>query len=225
MSGSLYQKAKEQAPTAAVDFETAITFVKEHARTSFVETVELHLNLGVDPGKSDQMVRGTVVLPGGAATQKRVAVFTTDVTQQAAATAAGAAIVGGEELVAQVVKEEKLEADIVIATPEMMPKIARAARILGPQGLMPNPKTGTVTPDPASAVKELAAGKLSFKMDQHGNIHEAIGKVDWEQTRLVDNAIAILEAVKKARPATTKGELIRSVTIASTMGPGIRVAV
>ena len=224
MSSKAYQAVKEQVPAEAIDVVTAVAFIKEHARKSFAETVEMHIKLGIDVEKSDQFVRGTVVLPAGAAKQKRVAVFTADSEQQDAATKAGATIVGGEELVKQVVADGKLDADITVATPEMMPKIAPAARVLGPQGLMPNPKTGTVSDKPADVVAELAAGKLSFKMDQLGNIHEAIGKTDWEADKLAANGKALLEAVRQARPSTAKGEFIKTVTLATTMGPGVRVS-
>lgn len=212
-------------PTGLQDVATAVTLLQKQARKSFDETIELHLRLGVDTSKSDQMVRGNVQLPGGAAKQKVVAVFAMDVQLQDAAKKAGATIVGGEELVKQVLAEGKLDADIVVATPDMMPKIAPAARVLGPQGLMPSPKTGTVTPDPATVVAELLAGKLSFKMDQLGNIHEAVGKCSWEAEKIISNVQALVAAVKQVRPTGMKGELIKSVTLASTMSPGIKITV
>ena len=224
MAGKKYRQAKEQAPKEAVDLDTAVAFIKEHARQGFKETVELHVRLGINPSKSDQMVRGGVVLPAGAPKQKRVVVFASSPAAQAAAKEAGASLVGGEELVDQVSKEGKLDADVAVATPDMMAKIARVARVLGPQGLMPNPKTGTVSPKPADVVKELLAGKLSFKMDQLGNIHEAIGKADWDVERIVANGRALIDAIRSARPATAKGEFIRSVTLSSTMGPGVKVS-
>ncbi|MAF81284.1 50S ribosomal protein L1 [bacterium] len=225
MAGKTYNAQKEKVPTQALDTAVAIAWLKEHGRSSFAETVELHIHLGINIEKSEQFVRGTVTLPGGAAKQKRVAVFTSDEKQQAAATKAGATIVGGEELVKQVLAEGKLAADITVATPDMMPKIAPAARVLGPQGLMPNPKTGTVSDDPAGVVAELAAGKLSFKMDQLGNLHEAVGKTDWDADKIEANVRAVVDAVAKARPAAAKGEFIKSITLATTMGPGVRVSV
>jgi large subunit ribosomal protein L1 len=224
MHGKIYKATKEKAPTTLVDLATAVAFLKEQARKNFDETVELHINLGVDPQKSDQMVRASVQLPSGPAKQQRVAVFA-EAPEQAKAKEAGATIVGGEELIENVAKAGSLDADIVIATPAFMPKIAKVARILGPQGLMPNPKTGTVTPDPAAVVRELQGGKLSFKMDQLGNIHLSVGKISWDAEKIQANIQALVDVVKAARPKTMKGQLIRSCTIATTMSPGIKVAV
>ena len=223
--GKVYEKTKKEVPAEAVDISTAVGFLKEHARKSFDETIELHVHLGINVGKSDQMVRGQVALPSGAAKNKRVAVFTADAKQKQAALAVGAAMAGGEELVAQIAEKGSLDADIAVATPEMMPKIAKVARILGPKGIMPNPKTGTVSPEPAATVKELMGGKVSFKTDTLGNIHEAVGKASWEADKVVANIQALLEAIKHARPATMKGQLIKNVTLASTMSPGVRIVV
>jgi large subunit ribosomal protein L1 len=224
MRGKLYKAVKEKTPQQVVDLETAVAFLKEHARSTFDETVEIHVLLGVQPQKSDQMVRGSVVLPHGTPKKKRIAVFTDDTALQKAAKDAGAKIVGGDDLIADVQSNGALEADVTVATPNMMPKIARIAKILGPKGLMPNPKTGTVTPDVAKAVQELAGGKVAFKMDQLGNIHEAVGKVSWDAKKIQENTAALLEAVRASRPATQKGEFIRSVTVKSTMSPAVRIA-
>lgn len=220
----LYQKTKAAAPKAAVDVSAAVTFLKDHARKTFDETIELHVHLGIDVSKSEQMVRGQVVLPSGSAKSKRIAVFVADSALKKAAEAAGATLVGGEELIAAIAEKGSLDADVAVATPDMMIKIAKVARILGPEGLMPNPKTGTVTPDPATAVQELMGGKVSFKMDQLGNIHEPVGKASWEAEKIVANITALIEAVKQARPAGIKGQLIKTVTVASTMSPGVRIA-
>lgn len=225
MPSKAKQALQALVPKEVVDVQTAIAFIKEHARKTFEETIEVHIRLSVDTSKSDQMVRGSVTLPGGAAKQKTIAVFSLDAATREQATAAGASIVGGEELVKQVIEQGSLDADIVVATPDMMPKLAPAARVLGPQGLMPSPKTGTVTADPATVVAELLAGKLSFKMDQLGNIHEAVGKTGWDTDKIVANIEAIVEAVKQARPEGAKGELIKSITLASTMGPGVKITV
>lgn len=218
----LYQKTKNVLPKEAVDLETAINFLKAHARSSFDETIEIHIHLNIGPSQSEHAVRGQVVLPGGAPKNKRVAVFVADSAQAKAAQEAGATIVGGEELIAKIAERGSLDADITVASPDLMPKIATIARILGPKGLMPNPKTGTVSPQPAKVVQELLHGRLSFKMDALGNIHEAIGKASWEAARITANATAIIEAVKQARPPAFKGQLIKAVTLASTMSPGIR---
>ena len=223
MRGKTYRAVKEKAPVEVVDISTGVTFVKEHARAKFDETVELHIRLGIDASKSDQMVRGSVVLPSGAPKQLRIAVITDDSAKQKAAKEAGATLVGGEELIADIIAKGDLDADVTIAAPNMMPKIAKAAKILGPKGLMPNPKTGTVTPDVEAAVKELAAGKLSFKMDSLGNIHEAVGKVSWDVQKIVDNIEAVIDAVRGAKPSGQKGEFLKSVVVSTTMGPGVRV--
>ncbi|MEX1997874.1 MAG: 50S ribosomal protein L1 [Candidatus Andersenbacteria bacterium] len=223
MRSKRYKTVQEKAPAQAVDLTTAVAFLREHARPNVDETIEVHIHLGVDPTKSDQIVRASVTLPAGAPKAKKIAVFADD-AEQATAQQAGAAIVGGEELIAAVVKSGQLKADVVVATPAMMPKIAKIARTLGPQGLMPNPKTGTVSADPASVVRELLGGKLSFKMDQLGNIHEAVGKTSWETDQIVKNVTAVLEAVRQAKPSAVKGRLIKNCTLKSTMSPGIRVA-
>jgi len=224
MRGKTYKAIKEKAPKEAVAVTEAVAFIKENARKSFDETVEVHVRLGIDPEKSDQMVRGSVDLPGGAAKAKRIAVITSDETEQKAAQDAGAQVVGGKELIDKIAKEGKIDADIVVATPDMMPEIAKVARVLGPQGLMPNPKTGTVSPKPGSVVKELLAGKLSFKMDQLGNIHEAVAKTSWEAPKIEQNVTALLGAIRAVRPTTMKGKLIMGVSLKSTMGPAVKVS-
>lgn len=224
MRGKTYRAVKEKAPVEVVDLSTGVTFVKENARAKFDETIELHIRLGVDASKSDQMVRGSVTLPNGAAKQIKIAVITDDTAKQKEAKEAGATIVGGEDLIADITAKGDLDADVTIASPNMMPKIARVAKVLGPKGLMPNPKTGTVTPDVVSAVKELSAGKISFKMDSLGNIHESVGKVSWDIEKIVDNIEAVLDAVKAAKPSAQKGEFLKSIVVSSTMGPGIRVS-
>lgn len=223
MRSKAYTAIKENMPTQAVDVETACATVKKNARNKFDETIELHVHLGIDPKKSDQMVRGNVNLPAGTSKNLRIAVLAEGENERNAAQEAGAALTGGEELIEQIEAAGGLDAQIVIATPGMMPKIAKVAKILGPKGLMPNPKTGTVTPDPATAVKELSAGKVAFKMDQLGNIHLAVGKASWEAEKLVQNTQAALTAIKEARPTGAKGQLIKSITLKSTMSPAIRV--
>lgn len=208
----------------AVDVTTAITWLKEHARQTFDETVELHVRLGVDPAKSDQLVRGSVVLPSGLVSTQRVAVITDDIASYEALTAAGAVLIGGDDLLKQIETDGTIAADIVVATPAVMSKVAKVAKILGPKGLMPNPKTETVTDDPVTAVKELAAGKLSFRMDQLGNIHVAVAKVSWDTDKATANVDAILAALKQLRPAAAKGEFLRSVTVCTTMSPAVRIS-
>lgn len=224
MHGKTYRAVKEKAPTQAVDITTAAAFIKEHARAKFDETVELHVHLGIDASKSDQMVRGSVVFPHGTPKKKRIVVFTDDAALQEAAKQAGAEVAGGEDLIAEIEESGSLDADITIAAPNMMPKVARVAKILGPKGLMPNPKTGTVTPDVAKAVQELSAGKVAFKMDQLGNIHEAVAKASWDTEKIVENTTALIDAIRAVRPAVQKGAFLQSVTLVSTMGPGIKVS-
>lgn len=222
--GKIYQEIKKSAPVEAVDLKTAISFIKDHARKTFNETIEIHVHLGINPEKSEQTVRGTVVMPSGAPKSKRIAVFVEDEKQQEAVKQAGAVLAGADKLIKDIERDKNLDVDIVVATPDMMPKIAKIARILGPKGLMPNPKTGTVDPDPTKVVKELMGGKLSFKMDQGGNIHEAVGRASWDLAKIEANVVALIEAIQVARPVTMKGQLIKTVTLSSTMGPGIKVS-
>lgn len=222
MRSKAYQSLKEQVPTEPVDISTAVAFLKENSRSSFDETVEVHIHLGIDPSKSDQTVRGTAQLPAGAVKQQSIVVFTDDAKLQKELTEPGV-ISGGQELIDQIVQDGSLNADITIATPDMMPCVAQAAKILGPNGLMPNPKTGTVTPDPASAVKALQSGQVSFKMDQQGNIHAAVGKISWEQDKIIANTGEFIKAVINARPAAAKGEFIHTISLTSTMSPAVRL--
>lgn len=224
MRGKNYRNIKEAAPAEPVDLPAAISFLKEHARASFDETVELHIHLGVDPEKSDQAVRGTVQLPAGPPKRQRVVVFTDDSSQQQAAQVAGAAQVGGEELIESIIQTSRLDADVTIATPKMMPKVARAAKILGPKGLMPNPKNGTVTDSPVEVLQQLLGGKVAFKMDQQGNLHLAVGKASWAADKIIANISTALQAVREARPAAAKGEFIRSANVKTTMSPAVRLA-
>ena len=223
MAGKKYRQLKEKMSTQIVDLASAVALLKQNPSAKFDETVEVHINLGVDHEKSDQMVRGSLTLPSGSPRQKKIAVFTTDAAQQKAATEAGAAIVGGKELVEEIAAKGNLDADVTVAQPNMMPEIAKVAKILGPKGLMPNPKTGTVTPDPASVVKELLAGKVAFKMDQLGNIHEAVAKLSWPEEKISANIKAVIEAVATTRPATARGQFLRKIVVKSTMSPAIQI--
>ena len=210
-------------PKEAVGLQEAVTFLKSNSGAKFDETIELHVRLGIDTAKSEQTVKGSAQLPSGSVSKKHVTVFTSGEARQADAKAAGANVVGGEELIATVAEKGTLDTDIVIATPEMMPQLAKIARILGPKGLMPNPKVGTVTKDVAETIAALLGGKISFKMDQSGNIHEPVGKVSWDAEKTVANIEALIEAIRAARPVTAKGQFIHSVTVCSTMSPGVSV--
>ena len=223
MRSKSYKAVKEKTSEQAIDIAAGIAFLKEHTRAKFDETLEIHLTLGVDPSKSEQAVRGNVVLPSGTPKQKRVAVVASDTKKQEDAKKAGAVMVGGEDLIADFEKNGISDIDVVIATPDMMVKLAKVAKILGPKGLMPNPKTGTVTPDVALAVSELAAGKVAFKMDQQGNVHAALAKASWEADKTEANVHAFIEAVRAVRPATQRGEFIKKIVLKTSMSPAVRV--
>lgn len=223
MRSKTYQAIKDKIPQEPVDIATAVSFLQENDSRKFDGTIEIHIRLGVDSKKSEQTVRGTVTLPAGAAKKQRIVVFTADPDQQQQLEQAGVQT-GGEELIDQIASNSPFAADITITTPGLMPQVAKIARILGPKGLMPNPRTGTVTPDPVSLVKALQSGQVSFKMDKQGNIHGAVAKISWDQDRIVANIKEFIKAVASARPAAVKGEFIRSVSLKSTMSPAIRLA-
>ena len=199
----------------------AVRLAKETSTVKFDATVEVALRLGVDPRKADQMVRGTVNLPHGTGKTARVLVFATG-DRAAAAEAAGADIVGSDELIEEVANG-RLDFDAVVATPDMMGKVGRLGRVLGPRGLMPNPKTGTVTPDVAKAVSDIKGGKIEFRVDKHANLHFIIGKVSFEDRQLVENYAAALEEILRLKPSSAKGRYIKKATITTTMGPGVPV--
>lgn len=201
--------------------EDAISFLKENVVARFDETVDMAVNLGVDPKKSDQMVRGTVVLPYGTGKPVRVLVFAKG-EKEKEAKEAGADYVGAEDIVEKI-QQGWLEFDKAVATPDLMGLVGRLGKILGPRGLMPNPKLGTVTFDIAKAVKEIKAGKVEYKVEKAGIVHVPIGKVSFDKEKLYENAIAILKSIAKAKPATSKGKYIKKITVSSTMGPGIKV--
>ena len=192
------------------------------AKAKFDETVELHVRLGVDPRHADQQVRGAVVLPHGTGKTVRVLVFAKG-EKAKEAEAAGADFVGADELVQKIQGENWFDYDVVVATPDMMGVVGRIARILGPKGLMPNPKSGTVTTDVAKAIKDVKAGKVEYRLDKTNNVHVIIGKKSFGKDKLVENFTTIMDAIVKAKPAAAKGQYIKSVTLASTMGPGVRV--
>ena len=199
----------------------AIRLAKETSTSKFDGTVEVAMRLGVDPRKADQMVRSTVNLPHGTGKTARVLVFATG-DRAAAAEAAGADIVGADELIDEVAKG-RLDFDAVVSTPDLMGKVGRLGRVLGPRGLMPNPKTGTVTPDVAKAVTEIKGGKIEFRVDKHSNLHLIIGKVSFDDEKLVENYAAALDEVLRAKPSASKGRYIRKIAISTTIGPGIQV--
>jgi len=218
--GKKYRAAFEKIePGRKYNLDTAIAKVKEIAFAKFDETVELTVWLGVDPRKADQLVRGTIVLPHGLGKTKMVVVIAQG-DKLREAEEAGADIVGGEDLVTRI-KGGWTDFDALIATPDMMRLVGQLGKILGPRGLMPNPKTGTVTPDVATAVKETKAGKVEYRVDKTGVIHVGVGKVSFEPDKLRDNARALLDAVVKAKPSTAKGKYVKKVNLAATMSPGV----
>jgi large subunit ribosomal protein L1 len=207
--------SKLYAPAEAMDFAKANTTAK------FDETVDVSMRLGVDPRKADQMVRGTVNLPNGTGKTARVIVFATG-DRAAAAEAAGADEVGSDELIEKVAGGY-LDFDAVVATPDLMGKVGRLGRVLGPRGLMPNPKTGTVTVDVAKAVSDIKGGKIEFRVDRHANLHFIIGKASFSEAQLAENYAAALDEVLRLKPASSKGRYLKKVTFSTTMGPGVQV--
>jgi len=201
--------------------EEGVALCKKCATAKFDETVELHVRLGVDPKQADQQVRGTVGLPFGLGKSKKVAVVTRG-DKQKDAQSAGADLVGGDDLVEQISKG-MLDFDVLVATPDMMKDLSKLGKVLGPKGLMPNPKSGTVTMDVAKTVKELKAGRVEYKVDDYGIIHVPVGKASFDVKNITGNAKAVLEAIQKAKPAASKGVYMISVTLSSTMGPGVKI--
>ena len=200
----------------------ALTLLKEIPNLKFNESIDISINLGVDPQKSDQNVRGSTSLPHGIGKQSKIAVFA-EGADATAATEAGADVVGFEDLIEKVKKDKDIDADVIIATPECMKSLGQLGRILGPKNLMPNPKEGTVTKNVADAVSVAKKGQIRYKTDKGGIIHATIGKKDFEPKKLAENAIALIEDLKKAKPSSAKGKYMKNITISSTMGPGIKV--
>ena len=220
--GKKYQAAASKIEDRPYDLAEAITVIKDLAFAKFDETVEVHMRLGVDPRHADQMVRGTLVLPHGTGKAMRVAVIATG-EKIKDAEAAGADIVGGDDLVERIAGGF-LEFDALVATPDMMKGVGRLGKVLGPRGLMPNPKTGTVTFDVAKAIKEIKAGKVEYRVDKTGIIHAGVGKISFGVEKLTENAKALIDAVQKAKPPAAKGKYVRTIYMASTMGPSVTVS-
>ena len=222
MSGKKYADAvktydRDQLYTPA----EALGLVKSTATAKFDETVDLAVRLGVDPRKAEQMIRGTVALPSGTGTTVRVAVFAAGEAAQEAREA-GADIVGADDLAAQI-ESGKMDFDLAIATPDLMPLVGRLGRVLGPRGLMPNPKTGTVTTDVGRAVGEFKGGKVEYRTDRYGNVHVRLGKVSFDLAALEANFFAVIDEIQRAKPASAKGRYLKKISVSSTMGPGITI--
>jgi large subunit ribosomal protein L1 len=223
-TGKKYAAAARQVEAKGYTLQEAVPLIQKIKFAKFDETVEVHMRLGVDPKHADQMVRGTVVLPNGLGKTIRVLVIA-GADKVAEAEKAGADIVGGEELVQKIQSENFTDYDAVISTPDMMRSVGRLGKVLGPRGLMPNPKTGTVTADVAKAIQEIKAGKVEFRVDKTGVIHAPVGKTSFETPKLLENAETLIGAVVKAKPAAAKGRYVKSVTVCSTMGPGVSLDV
>lgn len=219
---------KFKAAAALVDrnklysIEESIGLAKKTARTKFDETVDLALKLGVDPKQADQMVRGTVVLPNGTGKKVKILVFAKGEKDKEARDA-GADYVGAEDIADKVQKEGWTDFDVVVATPDIMGLVGRLGKVLGPRGLMPNPKTGTVTFDVAKAIKEIRAGKVEYRVEKAGIVHVPVGKASFDENKLVENAKAVLESIVKAKPSSSKGKYLKSASVSTTMGPGIKI--
>jgi len=223
-SGKKFAAASAQVEKRPYTLEEAIPLVQKVKFAKFDETVEVHMRLGVDPKHADQNVRGTVVLPNGLGKSKRVLVIASG-DKQREAQAVGADFVGGEDMIAKIQAENWMDFDAVVATPDMMRSLSKVAKLLGPRGLMPNPRTGTVTMDVAKAVTEVKAGKVEFRVDKTGVVHAPVGKVSFKGDKLLENAATLINAVVKAKPAAAKGKYVKSVTVCSTMGPGVALDV
>lgn len=222
--GKKYQESAKQIDKAMLyDPKEGLELICKTASAKFDETVELHVKLGVDSRHADQQVRGAVVLPNGTGKTRKVLVFAKD-AKVAEAQEAGADYVGGMELVEKITKENWFDFDVVVASPDMMGIVGRLGKVLGPKGLMPSPKAGTVTPNVGAAVKEIKAGKVEYRLDKTNIIHCPIGKVSFGAEKLSENMDTLLKAVVKAKPAAAKGQYIKSCTVVSTMGPGVKVS-
>ena len=221
--GKRYQEAAKLVDSSKMyEAKEALEIIEKMPKPKFDETVELHVKLGVDSKQADQQVRGTVVLPNGTGKTQRVLVFAKG-DKAKEAEAAGADFVGAEELVPKIEKENWFEYDVIVATPDMMGIVGRLGRILGPKGLMPNPKAGTVTMDVTKAIKDIKAGKIEYRLDKTNIIHVPLGKASFTEEQITDNFQTLIDAIVKARPAAVKGQFLRSVTLTSTMGPGVKI--
>jgi large subunit ribosomal protein L1 len=212
----LVDKSKKYPPNEAIEL------AKKTATTKFVGSLEVHVRLGIDPKKTDQTVRSTLVLPHSTGKTKKIIAFVS-ADKEKDAKEAGADIVGGEELINEIIQSNKINFEVAVATPDMMPKLAKLAKILGPKGLMPNPKTETVGPNVKKMVEELKKGKIAFKNDAAGIIHQAIGKTSLEANQLLENFNSLMDAIRKNKPASAKGAYFKKITVTTTMGPGVSV--
>lgn len=222
--GKKYQEVKNKIdPKKSYALDEAIDFIKNNPVGNFDETIELHVKLGIDSGKTEQSAHGSVVLPAGALKKKKIAIFATPAKLDEARTA-GADLVGGAELIEQIKQSGKCDFEIAIAEPAIMKDLAQIAKILGPKGLMPTPKTETITTDFKKTIADLSGGKINFKSDANGIVHQALAKVSWPADKIKANVTKFFEAVKKAKPQTSKGVYIKTIHLSSTMGPGLKIS-
>ncbi|KKW28226.1 MAG: 50S ribosomal protein L1 [Candidatus Uhrbacteria bacterium GW2011_GWD2_52_7] len=225
MPGKRFKEASSKIDRKqAYEISAAVELLKQVATAKFDETVELHFSLGIDPKQGDQQIRGTVTLPNGTGKTKRVIAFV-DANNESAAKAAGADLIGTEETIEELARTGKIDFDVAVAVPSMMPKLAKAAKILGPRGLMPNPKTDTVGPNIEKMINEQKGGKISFKNDSLANVHMIVGKKSFDADKLAENLRYAIDAIRKVKPASSKGTYMKSVTLTSTMGPAITLEV
>ena len=216
------EASKKVEKNNAYSIDEAIKLVKETSITKFDGTVEVAIKLNVDPKKADQQLRGSLVLPNGTGKSKKILVIAKGESAKAAKEA-GADFVGDTDMIEKIQKENWFDYDVIIATPEMMPELGKIGRILGPKGLMPNPKTGTVTPNPVKTIEDIKKGMVEFRTDSYGNIHTIVGKVSFDESKLVENLTYIINTISKLKPASVKGKFITNISVASTMGPGIKL--
>ena len=216
------EASKKVEKNNAYSIDEAIKLVKETSITKFDGTVEVAIKLNVDPKKADQQLRGSLVLPNGTGKSKKILVIAKGEAAKAAKEA-GADFVGDTDMIEKIQKENWFDYDVIIATPEMMPELGKIGRILGPKGLMPNPKTGTVTPTPEKTVEDVKKGMIEYRADSYGNIHTIVGKVSFDESKLVENLTYIINTISKLKPASVKGKFITNISVASTMGPGIKL--
>ena len=222
-SGKKYVEASKKVDrTTLYTPEEAVKLVKETSVTSFDSTIEVAFNLCLDTKKADQQLRGSMVLPNGTGKSKRVLVIAKGEAAETAK-AAGADFVGEAEMIEKIEKENWFDYDVIVATPDMMVQLGKIGRVLGPKGLMPNPKTGTVTTDPAKAVEDIKKGMVEYKTDAYGNVHTVIGKVSFDDAKLVENLVYVFNTITKAKPTEVKGKYIKNISVSSTMGPGVKI--
>ncbi len=224
LSKRVKTNAEQVEANKVYTLEEAVELAKKTATTKFTGSIEVHLRTSIDARKTDQAIRGSVTLPHGTGKTKKIAAFVSE-GKEAEAKAAGAEIVGGEDLIKKIKETEKTDFDVAIAEPSMMPKLAIIAKILGTRGMMPNPKTGTISDNIAGAIKEIAGGKINFKNDNTGNVHQIVGKTNFESSQIVENLKKFLEALQAAKPSAVKKQFIVNASLNSTMGPGIKFKV